>query len=300
MDTNRLFLKTAALTLTLAAAFTFGRMQVISLATGIDYTSPDVVVTGDKEGFAAADTSTFEINLTKGTITLPRHSEYPVKAYSIDGGGKWVKAKPFMFSAANFGRLLSKDLELWLTDDFDARAKKPGTGARTVKFAKIYKSIPFPAFSADYNGTSWTLKDKDNNPLLLSDYDNIEVSEAGSIELEWGAFDTSGGSILPITANPDTLYYVRYKPKTDPAVAGSGTRYIAPSAPVKITIKGERTAKGYKIDYSTETIKLKKGDFIYAGGRAGVPDDEGDATPVSAAEWTLQAGEFLEITADKG
>lgn len=95
----------------------------------IDYSQPDLVAPGSKDGFS--------INLTKETLTLP--DGYEPSVYSIDGGERWKPVKGNL-SAEKFPKLFNKDITLQISDKpIEKETKKPPKDAQIVKFPLINK-----------------------------------------------------------------------------------------------------------------------------------------------------------------
>ena len=264
-----------------------------STGGGINYAGADVLVTGSAAGAS--------INLTQETLTLPE--SYTVAAYSTDGGSTWKQPKSGDLSDAGFPKLLDKGLTLHLSDTYDAKSKKPAEGAVVITFAAIGTRPAAPkltanyAIEADLTGATpgeWVLTAKGGTDAVKT---GIEIARTDSTQKKadesgYGVFNSEGGiPVQPLTGGKveKTTYLVRYAP------APNGSAAASKAAKVKVT--GEQKATKYKAKYKDETIKLKKGDLIFAG-----PADAIGAAhrEISEATAELAAGAALYISAEKG
>ncbi|GHV12787.1 hypothetical protein FACS1894219_06370 [Clostridia bacterium] len=131
--------------------------------------------------------------------------------------------------------------------------------------------------------------------------DGIEIAVANSAkkapdENGYGVFYAGATNGIPVmelsgTKVEKAVYFVRNAPKADGGV------YTAASKPVKISVSGEQKAPKYKINTKTQTIKLKKGDIIFAGNpeNLSVNYDKCNSATVD-----LLQDQLLLVTAAKG
>jgi len=239
----------------------------------IDYSHRDLTVSGQIDG---ADASGFLINLTKDTLAYP--DTYIPAAFSVDGGNKWRAVKPNTFS--RFARMLNKDLTLHLSEvTIDKKTKKPPSGTEIVKFAKIAKRPPALklrvnySLAADATGKTagqWVVSEKGGKTAVKQDV-QVGVADAAKKnkvldEKGFGHFyEHCGICVKPLegTRPGKYVYHIRTAPKQ------SGTTYTAGGKARRITARSE--LKETRIKPKThkktgvETIKLKKGDYIFAG-----------------------------------
>lgn len=287
-------------------------VTVVKNTHGIDYDGvEDVIIPGSINGFS--------INLTKETLTIP--DSYMPVLYSIDGGAKWKPVKDAL-SEAKFPKLLNKDITFQLSDKpIDKTTKKPTEGAVVVSFAKINKRATAPklvvnyAIGADVTGLTtgdWLLTEK-NGTKAVKEGIQVGVADSGNKKLDekgYGQFHGGLANGIPVKALTGdkvskTAYFIRTAPKKD------GVTYTAASKPIKITVSGEQKAPKYKIKTVAEkknrdgsvktqasaTLKLKKGDLIFAGA---VDDIGAVPTTANSPAAALSNEGVLRITGDKG
>ena len=297
-----------------------------TLRSGIDYATvraneSTVIIPGRIGGEIAPGHS---INLNTEAII---HADgYTPVAFSVNGGDKWRATKTDTFSEAKFAKLLNKGLTLHISDKpIDKATKKPETGAVIVTFAKINVRPAAPkmavnyALDADPTGKTpgfWLLVNKTDakNPtptaqrgaeLQIGLAEVVNGKAGKNVDGErFGQFfpaPNHGIPVLALTGDKPvrTTYFVRTAPKPD------GAAFAPASRPARIRVSSELKATSYKpkakaakgTNPATETLKLKRGDFIFAGATADI-----GTTPlnINAATATIAAGQTLHITADKG
>jgi hypothetical protein len=239
----------------------------------IDYSYRDLIVSGQIDGENAPE---FFINLTKDTLTYP--NTYIPASFSTDGGKKWRAVKPSTFG--RFARMLNKDLTLHLSEaSIDKKTKKPPSGTETVTFAKIAKRPPALklrinyALAADVTGKTagqWVLSEKGGTSAVKKD---VQVGVADAAQKNrvldskgFGHFyEKLGICVKPLEGvkAEKYVYHIRTAPKQ------SGTTYTAGGRSRRITARSE--LKETRINPKThkktgvETIKLRRGDYIFAG-----------------------------------
>jgi hypothetical protein len=278
---------------------------------GIDYEITDLIVPGTTEGFS--------INLTQETIAIP--ASYSVVTFSIDGGQKWRAVRADTFSAARFPRLFNKDLTLHISDKPINRAtKKPEEGAAIVTFPRINKRPAAPrlavnyALDADTTGRTpghWLLTDRGGTTARRGSDIQIGLASGRMVdEKGFGQFFEAPNHGIPVLALEGarpvrTVYFVRLAPKPD------GAAFVPASKSARIRVSSELRAPRVRINAreartngdgsirtpATESIKLRNGDFIFAGvaeNVGGVPINVNGTTAAVAA------GQTLHITANKG
>jgi len=114
------------------------------------------------------------INLTEETITLPEG--FTVAAFSTDGGTKWRRgALPV---AAKFPRMLNKGMTLHVTNQFDAKEKKPAADAATITFPEIgERPKRNPDRLAPFYGSShWGLAPRGSTEASAMVFANLEYA----------------------------------------------------------------------------------------------------------------------------
>jgi len=237
---------------------------IIAMSTsGINPYVPEMKIIGTETGF--------EIDLNTETLTKP--SAYTIAAYSTDGGTKWIVPKAETFTT-KFSALLDKGMKLRLTDAYDAKTKKPASGAKIVAFADINKRPSAPAVSVYYdtyenlttNG-AWTLK-------LGTNFDATEgmlaaegISGKEPAASAYGTFyDKSGIPVKSLNSAGKaftTKYFIRIMPAVSNGV------YTPRSKAKSLTVSSVQAQTKYTIDYKNESIKtLKKGDAYSIDGGA--------------------------------
>ncbi|MCL2086142.1 MAG: Ig-like domain-containing protein [Oscillospiraceae bacterium] len=272
-------------------------------ANGIHYFSEDIFVDGrDKNGNVVS-----RINLSKDTITLPAEG-YTIQAFSTDGGNQWKNISPTSFSNSNFSKMLNRDFTLWLTDKYNTQTRQPPNDANIVRFATIGARPKTPRLAVNYDfGLSveeyqWAVvsRERGANPTeaVVKGIGVAKANDKGTAVSDEG-YGTyyDGITLAKLSGNRATRsrYYVRTEPTYD------GTTYTAASRPARITVNGEQRAPKYRVNYRTETIKLREGDVIFAGTLEDL-DNIGywDIREITTNTAAVESGQLLYITAAKG
>ncbi|MCL2082171.1 MAG: InlB B-repeat-containing protein [Oscillospiraceae bacterium] len=259
--------------------------------TGIDYNYEDLIVPGSINGTEVRDQ--FHINLRRETFLKP--DSYTIKSYSIDGGNKWKgikKGNEFdNGDKKGFVKFLGKNTTLHLSDkEIDKATKKPEEGDTRVTFPTIEKRAKAPRctinylLAADMTGKTtgeWMLSAKKVEDVPLKA--GIEIAASGSNpkevgEMGYGRFyfpdDPDMRIGIPVEVSPNGkaetfVYFVRTAPRPNE----DGVSYTAGSKPRKTlatsmgnSVKSIGKAPSYSI--KNDTIKLKKGDMIFAGSES--------------------------------
>lgn len=253
---------------------------------------------GDDEAVTVpSDKSSITIDLTAETIEL---GSFTVAAYSINGGVKWIKG-PLPEDAVKFCKLFDKELTLWLSDTYNERdVKEDGvivenkgvpSNADIVKFPKINARPKANAekLAAYYADSTWSLMTKPTKTTAatapLSVYEYAKGSTAdGKLPADstWLISPESGFGILSKPEKSDkskNIYYFRS------TASSSGDVYTPASKAFKISPAYYGNVLKYKINYKTEVLKLKKGEFYST--------DDG----TSWTEVTEQKGILLDVSA---
>ena len=261
-------------------------------AQGIDYSfvnAPALVRPNSGSGYNAQD---FSINLSKmpEEITIPE--SYTIMAYSTDGGTKWKAAKPAVFSAAKFNKLLNKELTLHLSDKaIEKETKQPPSDAVIVKFPKIDKRPKITKLVVNYaigdditgelEGT-WVLTEKDGTSSVKA---GMEVAVAAANRKTpddngFGRFIGGNGTkegiiVMPLTGTKvaKTTYLIRNGPT--PASGNITSGNITPASKFRrINVAGEQKAPKYKVNVKNGIIKLKANTYTKVGSANAVRNAE--------------------------
>jgi hypothetical protein len=258
--------------LTLSAVFA---LCLLAAPLAMASASPpdDVLVNGD-----VADAV---INLSRETIALP--SGFSVAAYSTNGGAKWVVGA--LPKGDRWNKLFDKGLSLCLTNKFDHKTKQPADNAQQITFPTINKRpkgnpdklVPNYLIHADPTGRTngaWTLSQKStkNNIVMTPSIEGYEmcVSDASGKKPngKWSPLPENGTLVEAAVKGQKKLYFVR-------SIATDAGGYTPASSIFKVKPATLQKPTKYKVNYKKETVKLKKGDFIYTGKlEPGVADFE--------------------------
>jgi hypothetical protein len=245
---------------------------------GIDYTAPDITITGS----GAAGVT---INLTQETINL---GDFTVAAFSTDGGGRWQAVRSDTFSATRFPRMFNRDMELWLSDTaIDRSTKQPGEGAAIVKFAKINKRPRMERvvinylIGADTTGITsgaWVLSERNGTSSIKA---GIEIALANGRVPDvngYGRFigangSTNGIAVMPISGIKPvrTTYFIRQ------GAGQSGSEFTAASRARRINVLGEQRPPRYSVNAKSGILKFRAGTYIAINsGSARIESEKGD------------------------
>ncbi|GHV08537.1 hypothetical protein FACS1894217_11140 [Clostridia bacterium] len=240
------------------------------------------------------------INLSRDTITLPSEA-YSAVAFSTDAGNKWSDVKATTFE--NFPKMLTTDFELWLTDKYEKETRNPPSDANIVKFAKINARPKAPSLIANYTVGStladkrWALTEKEGTQAVVAGIGIAPADSTGKTIGSEGYGTYYDGIFLNRSSSNKTKvqkYFIRNEPYFD------GTAYTAASIPKAISVKGEQKAPKKKANYKTETIKLNKGDVIFAGTLEELAEiDYWDVREISENTAILEAGQLLYVASAK-
>ena len=254
------------------------------LDSGIDYDTvmpPIVIDSLTGEGF--------KIDLVAETLTVP--AGFAILQFSVDGGKKWAAVKD-EFSDLKFPTLFNKELNLLIRYD-------NGGVIGTAKFPKINKRPAAPKVAVNFliyadpagvlpGGWALTSKVKGANVTIpVVDGIQIGVAAAGNRTVDANGFGrfypTSGIPVKPLTGDAvtKTVYFVRSDPFESAGV------YTPASKMLKLTVPGVQKAPKFKIDYKTETLKLKVDHAI-----SFVTDD--DFNPVTTAKYVVDVKDAID------
>ncbi|MCL2082501.1 MAG: chitobiase/beta-hexosaminidase C-terminal domain-containing protein [Oscillospiraceae bacterium] len=285
-------------------------------ATGIDYfgietvlvpripPNPDDPDSPDDPDNPAA--SGFYIDLQDEKLVVPYG--YVPTAYSVDGGKKWKKVSVDIdneknpLNAANFHKLLNKDLSLYLYDK-EFSGKIPPEDAELMKFENINKRPKVTKLKIDYaiaaDKTGFTTGEWVLSPDKTNAHKGGQIGRAvilsngkpGKVvdEQGWGQFSPRGGVLVEKLGESETkakktTYFYRDAPKRN--VAPDGTvSFMAASKLKKYSALSEQPKPKYS--KKGNEIKLKKGAYIYAGSLvdASLPATDFIATKTTSTEF---------------
>ena len=205
-----------------------------------------------------------------GEETFVNLSEFPIEAFSIDGGVKWRKGVP----PQKLDKFFSKDLTLWLASNFDSKTKKPAKGkaasadgeiaaepgATIVKFPKIDKRDKVVKPVINYSIGSENEGGRINANGSGSAGYWVPMKEKGVLfgqmtEKKWEdleayidtlqiatAFDNKKTPDVPAVEGASSWYYFDKTPVSPTAAGGRPSRdvYLVRSAPVAGETVGSR------------------------------------------------------------
>ncbi|MCL1820827.1 MAG: DUF4139 domain-containing protein [Oscillospiraceae bacterium] len=205
------------------------------------------------------------INLTDETIET---SGFTVAAYSVDGGNKWKKGA--LPSGDKFAKLFNKDMELWISDKWNAKAVKEGKtvvqpkgvpeNASIVKFPKINKRpraerlVPYFPQSPD---NIWYPVKKGETDAVTGGFEYANTSNGKTPDGD-GWQPLSAGYAVN-NGKAKTTYLVRSAPNP------SNGEYAPASKAIKIKPANYGKVPNIKINQKKGIITLKAG-FAYAVG----------------------------------
>ena len=252
---------------------------------GIDYDTvkaPIIIDSLTSEGF--------QIDLVAETLITP--AGFVVLQFSVDGGKKWTNVKDEL-SDAKFPNLFNKNLTLLLRYDnggvigsakFPTINKRPAAPKVAVNFL-IYAD-PAGELPGEWALTSKAKGADVTQPVV----DGIQIGEAAAgnktVDAKgYGQFyPTRGIPVKPLTggAVTKTVYFV----KSDPIADTTGT-YTPASKLLKLTVPGVQKAPNFKIDYKTETVKLKADHAISF-------IDDTDFHPVTTAKFIVDVKDSID------
>jgi hypothetical protein len=239
------------------------------------------------------------INLSAETIDL---GGFRVRAYSLNGGGKWKKGP--LPIGDKFRKLFNKSTALWLSDTWnDSAVKTDGviTAAKGVPDSATLVKFPEterrPKRNADklkpyYLDSHWILAARNSTDAVFTGYEYAASTNGKTPSEAWRVMPAEG---LPIPDKGKPTVLIRTAP------SGTGTSVFVPASPhFRIRPRLFRPAPKYKVatrwdkeENQIKTVTLKKGD-VYA-------IDDGDFSEVLTGNLTLnieellQSGSFLHI-----
>ncbi|MCL2082434.1 MAG: S8/S53 family peptidase [Oscillospiraceae bacterium] len=238
---------------------------------GIDYENINRIRVPGISDISDDDSRKFWIDLQDEALILPEG--FVPTSFSVKSG-KWKTIKntditnsKHPLSTTKFPKLLNKELSLVISN-----------GMETVTFDQVKKRPKLDKFKINYEAAAdktgvttgcWVLTNT-INPLIDETKAKLQVGAAKGKTVDpdtgFGRFYpglTSGIPIRPLEDGTKTVYFIR----TAPTDTGG---YTPASKPKKISAKNEQKPTKYKKD---KPIKLKEGDYIYAGNLANLGAD---------------------------
>ncbi|GHV35554.1 hypothetical protein FACS18949_13750 [Clostridia bacterium] len=218
----------------------------------------------------------------------PKKFIFDVKSYSVDGSSTWVRKPPITPSSNKISNLLNKESELVLADGYFDLSRDPST--RYVIFPKIEARPKYNKLVVNYlaehtfsnvlffgvtTPNRWTPTEKSNNIRI---YDGVMVKIPSNTtdpnfpnfiadSNKWYYMPNLGFDVKTLTSTGKTIkdkYTYASLPIAEIEV--DDYLYVPSSKWEKFTVSGEQKAPRYKINYKTETHKLKKGDIYSIDG----------------------------------
>lgn len=242
------------------------------------------------------------IDLTDEAIT----TNFEIKYYSLDGGKKWKQVNQPLDSKA-VSKWFSKSCTIYITDKYDSRTKKVTEDATVYYLGKTKKRPTLGNVKVNYklarddhaltNG-QWILTDKSSGKVLkdLDAYEFMIKNDAGTgfsgnftgltngqkgqtyatlteflaaTNNEWGKWPAQGGVWVPsLTAagkQQSAKIEVRIAAKDD-----SGNGFTPASKSKKVSVTSVLKVPNIKVNYSKETMKLKKNMMVFFGAETDI------------------------------
>jgi hypothetical protein len=233
------------------------------------------------------------INLNNETIILP--SNFTAARYSINGGTKWAK-KAGILNMLNsgggtnaFSKMFNKPMTLWLENadgtriEFPAIAPRPKMTRPAIFYRQdnmwlpgvaerepVRRTVPMTTVPHSVTaGTKTTVWPGLNayefkNPNTENRRANGALPKIGTEQFSNVQWESLGDTVFPIGAHGTNrrlgTVYLRLAPSDTPVTVGTVTYGFVPaSKPVVLNPVLSRKAPNYKVNYSTETINVKRG-----------------------------------------
>ena len=173
-----------------------------------------------------------------------------------------------------FSKLLSKGLELEITDGLSNQGRTPSDSDTVIVFAKISKRPPAPKLrinyliAADPTGETpgdWVLAEKNGTTAVKSDI-LIGVASGKTVDSSgWEKFNDGEKVGIPVKASGGkTAYLFKSTAKQD------RTAYIPASKARKVSAVSSGKAPRYKVDTKSNLIKHKGNTYVKVGVDAAV------------------------------
>jgi len=291
---------------------------------GINYNITDVVAYATSPGHGD-----YGINLTREALVIP--NDFVPAKYSVDGGKKWKEIKPanqaldnnknpFNHNAKkgknNFAKLLSKNLDLRISDGTQEIVFPPIKAPAKVKYAIDYAQGQFASQNGDWVLTLKKENDVKKDVLIaragvkdryspdkagkeLVKYDFKERKEVPG-EFAWGRFHAQNPALPDDIVNGITLdpfngkkvtkwtYFVRSAPSSN--AAGTGD-FVAAGKIQKVSPTSLRKAPNLKI--KNGSVKTKKNMFYnFMPAPDNTIDIELGGVPIDSTNFELKRGVY--------
>jgi hypothetical protein len=245
----------------------------------------------------AVGTGSF-IDLTAETIAV---SGFTVAAFSVDGGSKWRRG-PLPTDSRRQSALFNKDLELWVSNVLNDRGKAVTKAAdinaantdndRIIKFPKInarprgneVRLRPLYRTESDlwtvtgedpagYEGRRWdywALQDAEDNEISAETRDRYQYAQTSDGKppavgwTQWKQIPERGFEIGAQT-EARAVFFISTAPAAVEASDGS-TTYTPRSQIFRIAPANLGRAPNYRVNYRSESLRLRSNDFWSVDG----------------------------------
>jgi hypothetical protein len=233
-----------------------------------------------RSSLTSLNAADFKLNMTQEFLDIP--NDYIIAGMSIDGGTTWVRV--------NFNRTLQRLLDrggtLWITDELgEGRRVNPASAANTVRWRAIQaRPRPNPAgakvtYGVEINPSStgwvpaWYLSTNFTLSGRVGGYEFTKADGARArtpaADAVWLPYPRVGGGVdsssnlrfsehfiqIPNMPSPNTvardMYFFRV----------SATANSVGSRPWRVTVSSATRAPRLRINYNTETIRIRAGDI---------------------------------------
>jgi hypothetical protein len=246
-----------------------------------------------------AGTGSGTIDLTAETIAV---SGFTVAAFSVDGGSKWRRG-PLPTDPRRQSALFNKDLELWVSDVFNDRNKAVTKAAdinaantdndRIIKFPKInarprgneVRLRPLYRTESDlwfapgegpegYEGRRWdywALQDAEDNEISAETRDRYQYAQTSDGRPPAGGWKPEDWKQIPergfeIGAQTEAraVFFISTAPSA--VEADGSTTYTPRSQIFRIAPANLGRAPNYRVNYRSESLRLRSNDFWSVDG----------------------------------
>ncbi|MCL1877801.1 MAG: hypothetical protein FWF80_02995 [Defluviitaleaceae bacterium] len=230
-------------------------------------------------------------------------------AHSINGGRTWQVGARHGITQQRFTSMLNRGLHLVITNSWDSARRRPADGATTITFEPIQaRARRNPQrLRAFYHDDTWSLMTRVTNrepapffPEGTYDFVHSTTNQL-PVSPEWHNADVSF-DMQPRRPRGDRTRNVFFF-RTAPHVNQSENIFIPASRPFRITPAPFRNATNHRINYTTEAIRLRRGqEYSNDGGTTWTPTllDGTRAIPLDVSHYITSSTALMIRTATTG